>query len=105
MFYGLWTGLMLGPLIIVFFVVGTRGLGFDITNGVILSLTNLSVVISLFDHKDLTYFSQVCIGPTFSSRGVSDSRFKFILISSALSLAIFSTGLGIVGEIFSLLEC
>ena len=46
MFYGYWTGLMLGPLTIVFFVV-TRGLGFDITNGVILSLTNLSVVMSL----------------------------------------------------------
>ena len=44
MFYGVWTGLLLGPLTIIFFVV-TRRLGFDIANGVILSLTNLSVVI------------------------------------------------------------
>ena len=42
----------------------------------------------------MSHFPQVCIGPTFSNRGVSDSRFKFILISSALSLFIFSIGLG-----------
>ena len=100
MYFGIWTGLMLGPLTIVFFVV-TRKLGFDITNGVILSLTNLSVVCERSSHK-FHMFSQVCVGPTFSSRGVSDSRFKFILISSALSLVIFSSGLGEQSSVSSL---
>ena len=44
--------------------------------------------------KNTFFMVQVCVGPTFSSRGVSDSRFKFVLISSALSLATFTAGLG-----------